>query len=274
MMLHNAQIDCRPLTGLQDYLNQVRHRPSTRNVPQLEAALMERAKNSRHRTPNNNDLLEFIGDRAVNLIGALLVEKVKLSKANHKAVRQVICTNDTFGRLAFYLNFHKGAEMDERDAQDVDDWNPLSGVHPPKVLADLFEAYAGAVYIQHGWTKLERWLRELLDPIVMVATGDHWLSSSPQQIFGDPICQKVSHNPSLETTNQGKLLDYIEFKKGFLAKHGQPLLEALPQNVKFSFDTSVWRLRFTSSICASARSSSTCGLDMSKLQPRALISSR
>jgi hypothetical protein len=45
-----------------------------------------RARNSKKDTQDNNDLLEFIGDRVVNLACALMVEKVKYS-SDHQMVR-------------------------------------------------------------------------------------------------------------------------------------------------------------------------------------------
>ncbi|EMD37057.1 hypothetical protein CERSUDRAFT_51627 [Gelatoporia subvermispora B] len=237
MTTHDKGASHRPLTGLQEYMNQIRLRPITRNAPRIEAPLRDIMKNSRRLTSDNNDVLEFIGDRAVNLVSALLVEKVKLSNANHQAVSKKICTNDTFGRLAFCLNFHKDAKFDECDAREVQDWNPFCGNAPPKVLADLFEAYAGAVYIQHGLPRLRRWLEDLLEPLILVATADHWLSASPESFFGAPMQYKPPYDPVVETRRQSMLLDYMEFKMNHLTRHGKPLKNALPQEVKFNFDS-------------------------------------
>lgn len=71
------------LTYLQDFLNQNKNRPSIRDIPSLNNRLLKRARNCIRFSVDNNDLLEFIGDRAVNLVTALLVEKVKLSKSHH-----------------------------------------------------------------------------------------------------------------------------------------------------------------------------------------------
>lgn len=71
------------LTDLQDYFNQANNRPHTRDIPRLSENLLKRARNGISHSQDNNDLLEFIGDRAVNLASALLIENVKLSKAHH-----------------------------------------------------------------------------------------------------------------------------------------------------------------------------------------------
>ncbi|KAH9942047.1 ribonuclease III domain-containing protein [Amylocystis lapponica] len=229
----------RDLTDVQDYLNQVKNRPHIRNVPSLNKDLLIRARNGIRHSVDNNDLLEFIGDRALNLIGALLVERDKLSKAHHTAVRQVVCNNDTFGRLGFYLKLHAHAHLSAQDNKIIDSWNPLCPEAPPKVLADLFEAYAGAVYIQHGWQRLSSWLSALLEPIVRRATGDYWLSARPEQIFGIPA--HPAHTlPCPETRSQGTLLDYVVFKRNWLAEQGTNAVRALPRGTRFRFEKKGW----------------------------------
>lgn len=50
---------------------------------------LQRARNSKKLTQDNNDLLEFIGDRVVNLACALMVEQVKFS-SEHQMVRYIV----------------------------------------------------------------------------------------------------------------------------------------------------------------------------------------
>lgn len=71
-------------TALREHFIQHKDRPLPKDVPRLNESLLKRARNCVPRSEENNDLLEFIGDRAVNLICAILVEDVKLSKAHHE----------------------------------------------------------------------------------------------------------------------------------------------------------------------------------------------
>lgn len=80
----------RSLTHLQDFLNMHKNRPNIHDVPPLNDQLLKRARNCVPHSLDNNDLLEFIGDRAVNLASALLVEKVKLSKSHHTVSRHFL----------------------------------------------------------------------------------------------------------------------------------------------------------------------------------------
>lgn len=151
-----------------------------------------------------------------------------------------MCNNDTFGRLAFYLRFHEDTELQRQDRRELEDWYPLSSDKSPKVLADLFEAYAGAVYIQHGWKKLRRWLDGLLEPVVKAATGDYWVSSTPQQMFGPPSRPGGQHKYTPETRNQKDLLDYVERKKELFKTSGRAVVKMLPKSTGFRFDRNGW----------------------------------
>lgn len=67
------------MTLLQVYLNSAKHR-SSHPLPlaDLSPRMFRQATNSVKHSTENNDLLEFIGDRAVNLACALLVDKDKV----------------------------------------------------------------------------------------------------------------------------------------------------------------------------------------------------
>ena len=70
-------------SNLQDHLSLASNRPRTRDIPTLPKALRRQATNSIRFSAENNDLLEFLGDRLVNLITALIVEEVKIDKCHH-----------------------------------------------------------------------------------------------------------------------------------------------------------------------------------------------
>ncbi|KAF8241030.1 hypothetical protein L208DRAFT_1463488 [Tricholoma matsutake] len=69
------------------------------------------------RTAMTCSLLEFIGDRVVNLPCALMVE-VKYS-SHQMWVGRVISNNDTLGRLAYQLQLHEQARLDLHDLFQV-----------------------------------------------------------------------------------------------------------------------------------------------------------
>lgn len=79
------------LTALQHYFGLVSNRPHPKDVPYISEPLLSKTRNSKRNSPENNELLEFVGDRCVNLVAALLVDKVRVSWKHH-LVGHVICT--------------------------------------------------------------------------------------------------------------------------------------------------------------------------------------
>ena len=80
---HMASTTATGLSNLQDHLSLVSNRPLARAIPILNNALRAQATNCIRFSVENNDLLEFLGDRLVNLITALIVEEVKVDKCHH-----------------------------------------------------------------------------------------------------------------------------------------------------------------------------------------------
>lgn len=87
------------LSNLQGHLSLAANRPRGRDIPILNKALRTQATNCIRFSAENNDLLEFLGDRLVNLITALIVEEVKIDKCHH-TVRLVEYIEDLSGVCA------------------------------------------------------------------------------------------------------------------------------------------------------------------------------
>ncbi|KAJ3512342.1 hypothetical protein NLJ89_g3577 [Agrocybe chaxingu] len=192
---------------------------------------LRRARNSVKRSKDNNDILEFIGDRVNNLVCTLMVEKVKMSSEHHKVVGRVLCNNDTLGRIAYQLGMHQEAILGHHDKKEVKAWLPTSKESPPKALADLFEAYVGAIYEEQGWKVVIKWLTALYKPLMDLATEDFLNRPDPTR----PIPDRPSEEPQEIVVYQGKLLDYLEFKRASLVESGQEAIDALPSGVQFFF---------------------------------------
>lgn len=88
-------------------------------------------------------------------------------------VTRVLTNNDTLGRLGYQLGLGQQARFSGSDARNVvDSWKPSETSRPPKALADLFEAYVGAVYKEKGWIATFSWLKCLFQPLLLAATND------------------------------------------------------------------------------------------------------
>jgi len=116
----------------------------------------------------------------------------------------------------------------------VEWWDHLEpGVRPPKVLADLFEAVVGAVFLQHGFLRLDIWLRTIFEPILNAATKDYWYSAARTlPFYRDHRTSTFSGASHL----QRRLVDYIRLERDFFEARLSGVLHTLPKNTIFHFD--------------------------------------
>ena len=132
--------------------------------------------------------------------------------------------------------------MTKEDEKEVEDWTPWSVKRPPKVLADLFESYVGAVFVHYGWSKLRNWLEKLFVPIVKAATGDYWLKVSPDQLLGP--CRPLRHKSDApENEMQAQLLDLIGAERTKLRSDASPVTNFLPKSTPFKLDQTTGKLQ-------------------------------
>ena len=146
----------------------------------------------------------------------------------------MICNNDTFGRISYYLELDRDAALSPQDREEVERWDHLKpGMRPPKVLADLFEAMVGAVFLEHGFPKLDDWLRKIFEPILNAATADYWYSPTRTLAF------YRDHRTSTfggASHLQRRLADYICSYRRFFERRLSDTLDTLPENTIFCFD--------------------------------------
>jgi hypothetical protein len=136
--------------------------------------------------------------------------------------------------LAYQYGLHEEAIFNYHDDNEVKDWDPRHNLAPPKALADLFEAYVGALYEEHGWDTVMTWLTALYKPLVQVATEDFLERSGD---LGRPFPESKSTELLLAevVVYQARLLDYLNFKGPNLVESGQSALDALPPATQFFF---------------------------------------
>ncbi|XP_006455220.1 hypothetical protein AGABI2DRAFT_121157 [Agaricus bisporus var. bisporus H97] len=202
-----------------------------RSLPELSEALLEQARNSRRGAEANNDLLEFVGDRIVNLVCALVVANGSICPDQQVDVNRAVTSNDTLGRLAFQLGLDRKAHLDDADLKSIIDFSPRYSISPPKALADLFEAYVGAVYDEHGWDLTKDWLEILLKPLVEQATEDYIERPETSLIRGVYVSHKLLH----KVEHHQKLFDYIEPRAEDFEIMAGPALFPLTPGLKFVF---------------------------------------
>ncbi|KAJ7625100.1 hypothetical protein DFH06DRAFT_1229867 [Mycena polygramma] len=223
-------------SGLQDYLDSVNH-GSEVPLGALSPSLFRQATNSVKYSTDNNDLLEFIGDRAINLACALVVDRAKVCPDHQIFVGRKISNNDTLGRLAWWLHLDKYAALSREDAYAIQNWRPRrSRQPPPKALADLFESFVGAYCLERGWPALFSWLEPFFMPLVEIATQD--FLRCHQDTIRSP-CYVSSWWRSEAGTNtletDQRILRFLRLHQSSLTSMGRVAVEALPLSTQFIF---------------------------------------
>ena len=107
------------------------------------------------------------------------------------------------------------------------------GARPPKVLADLFEAVVGVVFLQDRLLALDNWLRTTPQPVLSAATKDHrYYATRTLAFYRDHRTPTFSSASSL----QQSIVDYISSERGSSEDRLSSVLYTLPKNTTFHFD--------------------------------------
>jgi ribonuclease III len=132
-----------------------------RDLALLEQALVHSSWLHEHRegARGHNERLEFLGDAVVNLAmsEALFARHPDDDEGVLSARRAVIVSATGLARLATRLDLGRHLLLGEGEAA-------RGGRRRPSLLAQSFEAVAGAVYLDLGWDATRDWLIGLASP--------------------------------------------------------------------------------------------------------------
>jgi len=106
----------------------------------------------------DNEFLEYIGDSILNMCSALLLKKMypNLRVGPATKIRSLIVQNSNIATIATHYRLPALLRMHPSQAVAL-----RASMH---VQADLFEAYVGGLFVEHGMEKVKEWLFEVLEP--------------------------------------------------------------------------------------------------------------
>lgn len=139
-----------------------------------DAALLERAlTHASTHEPHDNERLEFLGDAALDLIVAdeLFAREPSLSEGAMTEIKAVVVSRPTLSRVARELGLDQRARVGP---------GLRSRALPASVLANLFEALLGAVYVDGGIEAARRVALATLGAAIEQAASDYG-SKNPKQ---------------------------------------------------------------------------------------------
>lgn len=162
-------------------------------------SLFEQAFNHKSLSKNNdtiehNERLEYLGDAVLGLVVAEVLyrffpdddegnlSRKRASLVNESALSKI---SEHFG-LSEYLRAHHSQSLEELQ-------------HNPRIMASLFEAVVGALYLDQGYQKTHAWIEKVMLAVIGIDFDDHDFSSDYKSRFQELVQSKQKITPIYET---------------------------------------------------------------------------
>ncbi len=129
-----------------------------KNLGLLETAFIHRSfVNENRGILEHNERLEFLGDAVLELITTEFLFKKfpKKQEGELTALRSALVKGETLAEVAAELNFGKYLKLSKGEARS-------GGAEKPYLLANVFEAVLGAVYLDTGFEKTREIVEKFL----------------------------------------------------------------------------------------------------------------
>lgn len=139
--------------NLQEWLNQ--HQIKVNDLKSIELAFIHRSY--LHENPNqcieDNQRLEFIGDAVLQLWSAnhLFHLVPKLNEGEMTKLRAQLVCEQSLAQIAFKLELNQFLKLGHGERID-------QGQNRDSTVADMFEAFLGALYLDSGFTVVDKLL--------------------------------------------------------------------------------------------------------------------
>ena len=143
---------------MKDLQNQLVH--EFQNLALLEMAFVHRSfVNENRDVSESNERLEFLGDAVLELITTdFLFHKFPgKPEGELTALRSALVKGETLAEVAAELNLGQHLKLSKGEARS-------GGAEKPYLLANVFEAVLGAVYLDGGYSKAEAIVTKFLLP--------------------------------------------------------------------------------------------------------------
>jgi ribonuclease III len=143
----------------------------------------------------HNERLEYLGDAVVGLVVADILFRLYPNddEGNLSRKRASLVNETTLSKVAVhfglseFLRAHHSQPLEELQSN-------------PRILASLFEAIVGAMYLDTGFAKTTVWLKGVYTDVVPVSFTEHDFSSDYKTRFQELIQSQYKTTPIYETT--------------------------------------------------------------------------
>jgi len=143
---------------LQDSLN-----TNFENVLLLKQAFTHASYRNEHRksADEDNERLEFLGDAVLELVVSEFLFRTKpgIPEGELTRLRAAIVCEPSLVRFARRLGFDRFIRLGRGEERS-------GGRHRPALLADVFEAFIGALYLDQGFASVQRFVDDFVFPFL------------------------------------------------------------------------------------------------------------
>ncbi|KAG6901735.1 hypothetical protein C0995_008389 [Termitomyces sp. Mi166 len=196
------------------------------SLPSLPPTDLQHALNAQKYTPGNNDVLEFIGDRVVNFACTLMASKLNHSPDQQTLFARRLSNNDTLGRIAHQLRLpqHASVRLDSVDRSAAEAWSRCKSGSPPKLFADLFESYTGALFLRPGWHYTHAWLKKVYE-IITAAARDAFSTTEVA-----PLLWSIPDAQPWPQQIQRDFEDFIDEREAEMQETTKVVMQSIPRS--------------------------------------------
>ena len=132
----------------------------TKNYQLYETAFTHTSYSNEHENCDNYERLEFLGDAVLELIiSDYLYNNLNIKEGDMTKIRASYVCEDACYKYASDLNFSNYIKVGHGEEKD-------GGRFKKVILADIFEAFIGALYIDQGFLKTKEIILNIIVPYI------------------------------------------------------------------------------------------------------------
>ncbi|KZS93682.1 hypothetical protein SISNIDRAFT_465863 [Sistotremastrum niveocremeum HHB9708] len=180
----------------------------------------------------SNKLLELWGDAIMHYAVPKVNERYTKNPRHHAEGSERLQQNHVYAHFAVEMDLLNNPYLDisDEDRLEIINFDPDTHDHPPKILANLFEAFVGALWLSGGLAAVFGWLVPIIKALHSCANRrdlERWSAETryfPLKTFYDARCID-------------KLCAFISSNRVQIRRLGKRLRHSLPKDRAMSFNS-------------------------------------
>lgn len=185
------------------------------NVSLLEQAFTHSSYVNEHRNLHlsDNERLEFLGDAVLELVTTEYLFKVYPTRDEGEmtGIRAALVNSNSIAEAAQHLDFNDYLLLSQGESKE-------EGKSRASILADSFEAFIGALYIDQGYVACDNFVKKYLINMKLGEVIEKGLDKDPKSLFQEKAQEIVSITPEYKVLEETGPDHKKHFKVGVFLK--------------------------------------------------------